>query len=77
MAGSAGAVGSAAPVFGVEFTVGGAGSRRGPFGELWSTPFERVAPVRSFPSFRGQASFPGTTVPICYVTDSFLPTGFR
>jgi hypothetical protein len=26
---------------------------------LWSTPFERVAPVRSFPSFRGQVSFPG------------------
>jgi hypothetical protein len=26
---------------------------------LWSTPFERVAPVRSFPSFRGQVSFSG------------------
>ena len=46
-------------VFGVEFTGSGGGRCRGPLGELWSTPFERAAPVRSFPSFRGQASFPG------------------
>ncbi|HEX5298474.1 MAG TPA: TnsA-like heteromeric transposase endonuclease subunit [Streptosporangiaceae bacterium] len=26
---------------------------------MWSTPFERAGPVRSFPSFRGQASFTG------------------
>ena len=33
--------------------------RRGPIAELWSVPFERVRPVRTFPSFRGQRSFPG------------------
>ena len=43
----------------VEFTGSDGGCCRGPFGELWSTPFEQVAPVRSFPSFRGQVSFPG------------------
>jgi TnsA endonuclease-like protein len=59
MAGSAGAAGSAAPAFGVEFTGSGGGCCRGPFGELWSMPFERAVPVRSFPSFRGQVSFPG------------------
>jgi len=35
------------------------GTRRGPLTELWSVPFERVRPVRTFPSFRGQKSFPG------------------
>ncbi len=59
MAGSAAAVHSVAPAFVVEFTDRAGGCFRGPFGELWSTPFERAAPVRSFPSFRGQASFPG------------------
>lgn len=58
MAGSAVAACSVVPVFEVEFT-GSGGCCRGPLGELWSTPFERAAPVRSFPSFRGQASFPG------------------
>jgi hypothetical protein len=48
------------PVFEVEFTGGGAGGCcRGPLGGLWDTPFERAAPVRSLPSFRGQVSFPG------------------
>ena len=27
--------------------------------EVWATPFERAAPVRSFPSFRGQVNFTG------------------
>jgi hypothetical protein len=59
MAGSAAAIRSVIPAFEVEFT-GDAGDRRcGPLGELWSMPFERVAPVRSFPSFRGQRSFSG------------------
>jgi len=31
----------------------------GPLNELWSVPFEQVKPVRTFPSFRGQKSFPG------------------
>lgn len=31
----------------------------GPLSEVWATPFERVAPVRSFPSFRGQVNFTG------------------
>ena len=60
MAGSAAAVRPVIPAFGVEFTGGSAGGCcRGPLGELWGTPFERAAPVRSFPSFRGQVSFPG------------------
>ena|SRR5712691_4994458 len=59
MAGSAAAVRLVIPAFEVEFTDSAGGCCRGPFDELWSTPFERAAPVRSFPSFRGQASFPG------------------
>jgi hypothetical protein len=31
----------------------------GPLSEVWATPFERVAPVRSIPSFRGQVNFTG------------------
>ncbi len=59
MAGSAAATDAVIPAFEVEFT-GSVGDRcRGPLGELWSTRFERAAPVRSFPSFRGQASFSG------------------
>ena len=60
MAGLSAAARPVIPAFEVEFTGGDADGRcRGPLGELWSTPFERVAPVRSFPSFRGQVSFPG------------------
>lgn len=59
MAGSAAAVRPVIPAFEVEFTGSDGGCWRGRLGELWSTPFERVAPVRSFPSFRGQVSFPG------------------
>jgi hypothetical protein len=59
MAGSAAAMDVVIPAFEVEFT-GSAGERcRGLLGELWSTRFERAAPVRSFPSFREQASFSG------------------
>ena len=60
MAGLSAAARLVVPVFEVEFTGGSAdGCCRGPLGELWDTPFERAAPVRSFPSFRGQVSFPG------------------
>jgi hypothetical protein len=60
MAGLSAAARLVVPVFEVEFTGGDADGRcRGPLGELRGTPFERVAPVRSFPSFRGQVSFPG------------------
>jgi hypothetical protein len=59
MAGSTAAVRSVIPAFGVEFTGSDGGRCRGPLGELWGTPFEQVAPVRSFPSARGQVSFPG------------------
>ena len=60
MAGLSAAARPVVPVFEVEFAGGSAGGRcRGPLGQLWGMPFERVAPVRSFPSFRGQASFPG------------------
>jgi hypothetical protein len=59
MAGAAAAVCPVIPAFEVEFTGSDGGCCRGRLGELWSTPFERVAPVRSFPSFRGQVSFSG------------------
>jgi hypothetical protein len=45
--------------FEVEFAESIGGIRRGPLAELWSVPFERVRPVRTFPTFRGQRSFPG------------------
>lgn len=45
--------------FELEFAESIGGTRRGPLAELWSVPFERVRPVRTFPSFRGQRSFPG------------------
>jgi hypothetical protein len=45
--------------FEVEFAESIGGIRRGLLAELWSVPFERVRPVRTFPSFRGQRSFPG------------------
>ena len=45
--------------FEVEFAENIGGIRRGPLAELWSVPFGRVRPVRTFPSFRGQRSFPG------------------
>lgn len=45
--------------FKVEFAEIIGGTCRGPLAELWSVPFERVKPVRTFPSFRGQTNFPG------------------
>jgi len=33
--------------------------RREPLSRCWSVPFERVLPVRGFPSFRGQRNRPG------------------
>jgi len=45
--------------FAVEFVEIIGRTRRGPLAELWSVPFELVKPVRAFPSFRGQTSFPG------------------
>jgi hypothetical protein len=59
VAGSVTAADAVILAFEVEFTGSAGCCCRGPLGELWSTPFERVAPVRSFPSFRGQASFSG------------------
>lgn len=59
MAGSAAVVRSVIPIFEVEFTDRCGDRRRGSLGELWSTLFELTAPVRSFPTFRGQTSFPG------------------
>lgn len=34
--------------------------RCGSLSELWSVRFERVSPVREFPTFRGQRNFPGS-----------------
>ena len=34
-------------------------SCRGPWTEVWCNPFERAAPVRSFPSFKRQKNFTG------------------
>jgi hypothetical protein len=45
--------------FMVEFAESLGGTHRGPLAELWSIPYERVRPVRTFPSFRGQKNFPG------------------
>lgn len=59
MAGLSAATRPVVPVFEVEFTGSDGGCCRGLLGELWGMPFERAAPVRSFPSFRGQVSFPG------------------
>jgi hypothetical protein len=46
-------------IFELEFADSVGGTRRGRLAELWSVPFERVMPVRTFPSFRGQKNFPG------------------
>ena len=51
-------VGAAAGVE-VEFIDADGTLRREPLSGCWNVAFERVAPVRSFPSFRGQVSFPG------------------
>ena len=45
--------------FVAEFVDSTGARRHGPLSELWATPFERVAPVRSFPSFHGQVNFTG------------------
>jgi hypothetical protein len=45
--------------FEVEFVESIGRVRKGLLAQLWSVPFERVRPVRSFPSFPGQKSFPG------------------
>ena len=52
------AVGSRPTEFSLAFLDGGC-ERRGLLSELWSVRFEKIAPVREFPSFRGQGNFPG------------------
>ena len=47
------------PAFEAEFVDSAGTRRRGPWSEVWATPFEHVLPVRSFPSFRGQVNFTG------------------
>ncbi len=42
----------------VEF-IGTDGARREPLSGCWNVPFERVAPARRFPSYRGQRNWPG------------------
>src|SRR5690348_8361396 len=49
----------AVPTLTVEFVDGTGRLCRRPLSEAWATPFERAAPVRSFPSFRGQVNFTG------------------
>ena len=59
MEGLASAAAPTVPVLAAEF-IDSAGTRcRGPLSEVWATSFERAAPVRSFPSFRGQDNFTG------------------
>lgn len=41
------------------FVDAGGRVRREPLSRCWDEAFERVAPVRSFPSFRGQRNWPG------------------
>ena len=48
--------------FEVEFVESIGNIRKGLLAELWSTSFERVRPVRSFPSFRGQKSWNTTDI---------------
>jgi hypothetical protein len=43
----------------VEFVAGDGLVRRGVLSQCWDVLFEGVAPVRSFPSYRGQRNFPG------------------
>ncbi len=43
----------------VVFAEAGGGRRRERLGRCWQVRFERVPPVRSFPSYRGQRNFPG------------------
>ena len=45
--------------FGVEFVDDVGVRHKGPLAALWSTRFERVNQVRSFPSYRGQKNFTG------------------
>lgn len=45
--------------FELEFTSPDGVVRREPLDRCWTVPFEEVAPVRSFPSFKGQRNFPG------------------
>jgi hypothetical protein len=45
--------------FGVTFLDDG-GERSGSLSELWNVRFERVSPVREFPTFRGQRNSPGS-----------------
>lgn len=60
MSGSrASAVSDAAFAFDVEFVDETGGIHRKPLAASWDLPFERSRPVRSFPSVKGQLSFPG------------------
>src|SRR6266536_4044905 len=45
--------------FEVSFSVEAGRQRREPLLSCWDVPFERAAPSRSFPSFKGQRNFPG------------------
>jgi len=58
----AAAVRPSAVEFGLRFldeVSGGLGERQVPLRVGWSTRFERVRPVREFPSYQGQRSFSG------------------
>ena len=55
----ASAVYEVTPPFELEFTDEAGDVHRGLVAALWSTGFERVRPVRSFPSYRGQKNFSG------------------
>jgi hypothetical protein len=50
---------SAVPALMADFADSNGRLCRGPLSEVWAEPFERAAPVRSFPSFRGQKNFTG------------------
>jgi hypothetical protein len=55
----ASAVSGAASALDVEFVDETGGVRRRPLSASWDLPFERIRPVRSFPSIKGHLSFPG------------------
>jgi hypothetical protein len=56
---AAAAATSGATPFGLRFLEGRLRVRQAPLATAWHTRFERIAPVREFPSYQGQRSFSG------------------
>jgi len=59
MSGSSAVAVACAGGFEVEFAGESGERRRGSLASCWDSPFERAAPVRSFPSVKGRGNYPG------------------